>query len=99
MDRYIELRIESLRQTLNVVLGKLESVHGDCLKLDKDYFWSIPAEQRMNVYEQPTGLTVGQLSELVESMERLADDPERVTVVDAVKLAELLRTAGDALPS
>jgi hypothetical protein len=99
MDRSIELRLDVLRRALDLVLEELEATHGALLRIDRDYFWSIPAEQRMNVYEQPKDLTVGQLSELIEGMEKLVEDPERVTVVDAVKLAELLRNAGDALPS
>ena len=53
MDRSIVLRLDVLRRALGLVLEELEAIHGDVLRLDNDYFWSIPAEQRMNVYEQP----------------------------------------------
>ena len=99
MDGYLEIRIDVLREALNLVVDELGRAHGDRLLIDKDFFWAIPAEQRMNVYEQPAGLTVGQISELLDGMNRLVEDPARVTVVDAVKIAELLRTAGDALAS
>lgn len=99
MATYLELRISVLRQALNLVVNELERAHGDRLLIDKDFFWAIPAEQRMNVYEQPADLTVGQISELLSGMDELVEDPARVTRVDAVKIAELLRTAGDALAS
>lgn len=99
MEGFLEIRFGHLRQALNLVVDELERAHGDCLRIDGDYFWAVPAEQRMNVYEQPASLTVGQLSDLLDGMQNLVEDPGRVTVVDAVKLAEVLRTAGDALPS
>ncbi len=99
MESYVELPIDVLREAVNLVVDELERTHGDRLRVDKDYFGAIPAEQRLNVYEQPTSLTVGQLSELMDGIQKLVQDPTRVTVRDAVRVAELLRSAGDALPT
>ena len=99
MDEHLLLRMDVMREALNLVVDELERAHGESMRIDTDYFWSVPSPERTNVYQQPSELTIGQLSDLVEGMHSLVEDPERVTVVDAIKLAELLRTAGEALQS
>ncbi len=98
-DRFLKLNIGTLRQAIELSLDELERVHGAELHFDKDYFWAISSLDRMNVYEPPSDHTIGQISDIIGEIEKLVEDPERVTVLDAAKIAELLRTIGEALPS
>jgi len=58
----------------------------------------VPAEQRTNVYDEPRSFTVGQISDLLSDLVKLDEDPSGVHLVDAARLAELLRTIGDTPP-
>ncbi|MGL5866612.1 MAG: hypothetical protein ACRCYX_12230 [Dermatophilaceae bacterium] len=77
MDRQVEIPVETLRRTANLLLSHLEAVEGPVVALDKDMFWAIPAEQRNNVYTEPTDFTVGQLSESLQNVDQVAKGRRR----------------------
>lgn len=55
-------------------------------------FWAIPAEQRFNVYAEPTEFAIGQLSECPDNLGRIV-----ATSYALVWLADLLRAAGETV--
>jgi hypothetical protein len=97
MGNQIDISIETLRRAASVLLDRLESGAGATVALDKDMFWSIPAEQRSNVYAEPTEFTIGQLSESLQNVSRVVEDPSSATSYALVWLADLLRAAGEAV--
>lgn len=97
MDNQIVVSIDTLRRAASVLLDRLEADAGAAVALDKDMFWSIPAEQRSNVYAEPTEFTIGQLGESLENVSRIVEDPAAATSYALVWLADLLRAAGEAV--
>jgi len=89
--------IDLLRALCVSLLDHLQSVEGSEVRLDKDYYWSIPVEQRYDVYNPPTDLTIGQLSECLTNLEQLRDDPSQTTSYALVWLADLMRAVGEAV--
>jgi len=59
----MQITTRELRQAVTKVLDHLEDTARAVLTIDKDYYWSIPADQRYDPYQQPTDLTLGQLSD------------------------------------
>lgn len=90
----LRVPVALLRRASELLLDHLESVEGDAILLDRDYFWAIAPEQLYDAYTEPSTFTVGQLSDCVENLERLLDDPSLSTSFALVWLAELLRGAG-----
>jgi hypothetical protein len=64
------------------------------LTLDKDYFWSIPPAEAYDVYNEPSNLTVGQLTECLDNLKVIVEDPSRSTSFALVWLGELMRAVG-----
>jgi hypothetical protein len=90
--------IAQLRRALAIGIDELQRTSGSVMRLEKDFFWAIPREERFNPYEQPETMTVGQLSELIGHVSALDSDPGRVTRQHLVWLGELLKAIGE-LPS
>jgi hypothetical protein len=97
MDGQAGVSVQVLRQTAEILLRHLEEVEGPEVRLEKDYFWSVPEEQLYDVYSEPTSFTVGQLSECMSNLEALTEDPERVITYGLVWLGDVIRAVGQAV--
>lgn len=97
MSERVRVPIALLRRASELLLDHLEGVEGDAVLLDKDYYWAIAPEQLYDAYVEPSVFTVGQLSECLEHLEQLVEDPSRSTSFALVWLADLLRGAGQAV--
>ncbi len=94
MAERVRVPVALLRRASELLLDHLESVEGDALLVDKDYYWAIAPEQLYDAYTEPSTFTVGQLSECLENLEQIVEDPSRSTSFALVWLADLLRSAG-----
>jgi len=97
MAEHVQIPVALLRRASALLLDHLERVEGDAVLLDQDYFWAIAPEQLYEVYAEPTAFTVGQLSECLENLQRVVEDPSRSTSFALVWLADLLRSAGQTV--
>jgi hypothetical protein len=93
MNRTI-VSLTELRQAFELVVAHVVETVGDEANLTEDYFWSIPVDQIYNVEEEPTELTVGQLSESWGNVQALLENPENVTSYTLVWIADLIRSMG-----
>lgn len=66
------ISVDQIRQTLLALLDHLKSTYGNTIELESDYFWSIPDNAKYDVYNKPTELTIGQVSEVCEHLDKLA---------------------------
>ena len=97
MAEQVLLQLGTLRKACMLLLDHLEEMEGPEVRLDRDFFWSIPSPGLFNVYEAPADLTVGQLSESLSNLQNMLADPTGVTSYGLVWLADILRAAGDAV--
>lgn len=95
MSDQIRVPLEVLRQATQVILDQMEDSGVSELTLDKDYFWSIPPDEAYDVYNEPSNLTVGQLTECLDNLKVIVEDPSRSTSVALVWLGELMRAVGN----
>ncbi len=92
--------LAELRGSFDALLRHVEaSVAGDEIALDRDYFWSIPADELYDVAEEPGNLTIGQLSESWQHLRDLLADQDRAVGYHLVWLADVLRAIGQDLPA
>lgn len=94
MNDQIRIPVSTLKRSAEILLEHLEGIEGDSLFLDKDYFWAISPEQLYDVFHEPSDFTIGQLSECLERVEAIIEQPADVTSYGLVWLAELMRAAG-----
>lgn len=77
-----------------LLLQHVEEADGPEIELHEDYFWSVPMVELYNVYQKPSELTIGQLSECLDHLVKMNEDPERVLYYGLIWLAEVLRAVG-----
>jgi hypothetical protein len=76
MAEPLTVSISDLRTALARTLDVTEKYLGRHVQLDVDHYWHLPVEDAFNLSVEPKGLTVGQVSDDVESV--LHDEHERV---------------------
>ncbi|MDG4833033.1 hypothetical protein O7627_27550 [Solwaraspora sp. WMMD1047] len=91
MSDVLRLPIADLRRALGLVLDEVERRHGAMVDLDADYYWELDrqAMYRFDDARRP-GLTVGQLSDDLDSLRQLLDGGIEQQVVIWHDLAHLI---------
>lgn len=86
-----------LRAACLTLLTHLEEMEGSEVRLDRDHFWSIVPTQLYDVMHEPNEFTIGQLTECLDHVQNIVDDPSRSTSYALVWLADLLRAIGQVV--
>lgn len=86
----MKVNLEEIEKVVSCLLSKLRESKGNEIELNNDYYWDISAEELYNPYEEPKNITLGQLSDDLEEIQRLnkADD---AIVYDFKRLASILK--------
>jgi hypothetical protein len=94
MTGRIEISTEQLQSAAKRLLDHLESVEGNQIYLEKDFFWEISGDEVYDVYRQPQVFTVGQLSESWKNIQDILDGKSSPNAYALVWLADVLRAIG-----
>ncbi|MVU77101.1 hypothetical protein GPX89_07550 [Nocardia sp. ET3-3] len=91
----LDVSLTELRRAFNLLLDHVEAAtEGDVVRLDEDYFWSIPQDELYVVDRVPSNLTIGQLSWSWQHLTDLLADADQAIGHHLVWLAEVLRAVG-----
>jgi hypothetical protein len=95
----MKIKISELRAAANRLFDHLErSGHAE-LEVDRDFYWSIPDEKLYSVYEEPSGFTVGQLSDDWKELQRISSGQRQPIGYALVWLSSVLRFVGTKIVS
>jgi hypothetical protein len=95
-ENAIEINITALRGVVEHLFRHLEQTQGGTtIALQSDYYWDIPRAGRINVSEDPTVFTIGQLSADWATLSELNE--ENTVTYAFVWLAEVLRAIGEEI--
>lgn len=94
MSESLRIPVDRLRAAFDLLMTRIAETEGDTVALERDYFWSIDPDVLYNVYEEPSSLAVGQLSESWYNIERLLDDNPGALNYHLVWLADIIRALG-----
>jgi hypothetical protein len=97
MAERIQIDVDLLERASALLIRHLREKSGAELLLDHDYYWSVPAPEVSDVYHEPTALTVGQITECMEWLGAVVEDPERALAYQLVWLGDALRAVGQAI--
>lgn len=91
----VQIKLTELEKALALLLRQLREAEGETIELeDVDAYWSVPPEALYDPYQEPTGLTLGQLSDDLEAVQGLAEGAIPPVSLDLVKVAALLEALG-----
>lgn len=83
-----------LREAFNRILTHLEATGRREFDITEEFYWSIPPESRYDTYERPSELTVGQLSEDWDWIEKINRGESEPLGYALVWLARILTVVG-----
>ena len=91
----MQVTLEDLRAVTERLYDHLASQGHQELDVPDVHYWSIPREQRVDRYEEPTDLTIGQTSDDWERLRRIRTGESEVVGYALVWLASVLREIGE----
>ena len=87
----VTLHLDEVRSALTQILVAVEELLGSEVDLTVDHYWHLPVDAAFDMTQEPTTLTVGQVSDDVAHLQEL-DKPTPETVWhDLTHLTGLLR--------
>lgn len=87
----MRIDISALRKAVDMILSEIENEGIREVDLSKDYYWSIPADQRYDPYNSPKELTLGQLSEDWKETLRIVNESQPPAAYQLEWVSALLR--------
>ncbi|NVJ23906.1 MULTISPECIES: hypothetical protein [Myxococcus] len=93
----MKIKVSELRHVTNLLLDHLERSGHLEVEFTEDFYWSIPEDRLYAVYDEPTGFTVGQLSDDWEELRQIGSGQKPPVGYGLVWLSSLLRRIGSKI--
>jgi len=86
----MKVKIDDIEKVASLLLSKLKESKGNEIELNNDFYWDISEEELYNPYQDPKNITLGQLSDDLEEIQRLIKSDDAITY-DLKRLASILK--------
>jgi len=86
----MKINIDEIQKITSLLLSKLKESKGNEIEINNDYYWDISSDELYNPYEEPKNITLGQLSDDLEEVQRLAKSDDAI-VYDLKRLGIILK--------
>ncbi len=91
----LRVDINEIEKALMKVLEALRSQKGDVIDMEPaDYYWSIDKDELYNPYADPAHFTLGQLTDDLQEIKKLAQGEVEPVSLDLVKVSSVLAAIG-----
>jgi hypothetical protein len=91
----LRVDINEIERALLNVLQELRNQKGDVIEMEPvDYYWAIDRDELYNPYNDPTHLTLGQLTDDLQEIKKLANCESEPVSQDFVKVSSILAAIG-----
>ncbi len=91
----MKIKITELEKVFAELLLEFREQNGEEIEVDKeDFYWAISKEDLYNPYNQPSKLTLGQLSDDLDHITKLAENRLPIVSYDFVKLSSIFQLLG-----
>lgn len=88
-DVTMRVNIEEIEKIVSLLFSKLRESRGNEIELNNDFYWDISIEELYNPYEEPKNITLGQLSEDLDEIQRLNKSDDAIAY-DLKRLVSIL---------
>lgn len=91
----LQIQVSEIEKALARLLETLREREGDVVELpETDYYWAIPPEEMYDPFNKPKALTLGQLSDDLQELGRIADGQAPPVAGDFLRLSAVLAVIG-----
>lgn len=97
MSDRVTVNLDILEKAFPMLMEHLKQAVGNEVNLDVDYYWSVRAPEAHDMTEMPAELSVGQVSECMEWLTALTENPEHALTYHLVWFADVLRVLGQTV--
>lgn len=91
----MEVTIAELRIVANRLFDNLDKAGRQAITIPHDYYWSVPQDERYDPYKQPSELTLGQLSDDIRELRRIATGEAQPLAYAFVWFSSIARALGE----
>lgn len=74
----MKISIDEIQKITSLLLSRLKESRGNEIEITNDYYWDISDEELYNPYEEPKNITLGQLSDDIEEIQRLINSDDAI---------------------
>lgn len=85
----MQVNIKEMEKIASLLFSKLRESKGNEIELNNDYYWDISVDELYNPYEEPKNITLGQLSDDLNEIQRL-DKSDDAIPYDLKRFASIL---------
>lgn len=91
----LKVDVNTIEKAMLSLLQELRHQKGDVIEIEPvDYYWAIDQEELYNPYSNPALLTLGQLTDDLDELQKLASQEAKPVSLDLVKLSAVLTAIG-----
>ncbi len=91
----LQIQVSEIEKALSLLLEALRKQEGEVIELSLvDYYWAVDPEELYNPYTTPDRISMGQLSEDLEVIGRVANGETPPVSLDLAKLGAVLAAIG-----
>jgi hypothetical protein len=90
MVNSMKVNIEEIQKITSLLLSKLKESKGNEIEISNDYYWDISQDELYSPYEEPKNITLGQLSNDLEEVQRLVKSDDAI-MYDLKRLSNILK--------
>jgi hypothetical protein len=86
----MKVNIEEIEKVVLLLLLKLRESKGNEIELNNDFYWEISDEELYNPYSEPKNITLGQLTNDLDEIQRLNKFDDAI-VYDLKRISSILK--------
>ena len=91
----VQINIDEIEKAMLQLFNELRNLKGNIVELEPvDFYWAISGKDLYNPYIEPQELTLGQISDDLLEMQKIADNKIDPVTYDFVKLSSILAAIG-----
>ena len=86
----MKVNIDDIQKITSLLLSRLKESKGNEIEISNDYYWDISEDELYIPYEEPKNITLGQLSNDLEEIQRLTKSDDAI-MYDLKRLSQILK--------